>query len=123
MITGTGFSMNIHYCGGEMQDIAFWSNEVTCEMMAAAKKANPCPMHAVVASDCCENKDIEVKAEDPESYLTSTIHISLDWTAVTTSSITYSVDLPHLSEKFVYNTYRPPPIERDIPVLVQSFLI
>lgn len=123
MITGTGFSVNIHYCGGEMQDIAFLDDEVVCDMMAAAQKAKPCPMHTVAASDCCENQDIVVNAEDPETYLSSNVNISQDWTAVLTPSFTYSVDIPDLSKQFVFNTYRPPPIDRDIPVLVQSFLL
>ncbi len=123
LMTATGFSMNIHYCGGELKDIAFFSDEVECSMMAEMKMAKSCPMHDMVATDCCEDQDVQVAADSPESYVTQSISLQPDWEPAPTQEVlTFSGRTsPELLRS--YTTYRPPPIDRDIFVLVQSFLL
>lgn len=123
LISTTGFTMNIHFCGGELQGIAINSGEVDCNMMAEARKAAPCPMHAVQSTDCCEDQDVTLEPDSPETFLAKFQMAEIEWQAAPTQ--TWVIPVVIRSDAFLisWTTYRPPPIDRDIPVLVQSFLL
>ena len=122
-ITTTGFSMNIHFCGGELQDVAFFSGDTECSMMMEMKQAPACPMHAQVTKHCCQDKDLQIEADAPETFFGKSAELHPVWNLAAPEM---NPAVPSSAEKALlasFTTYRPPPLQRDIPVLVQSFLL
>jgi hypothetical protein len=122
LITGTGFSMNIHYCGGNLQDISFFNEGSECEMMVSMKK-KACPMHEAVSTDCCEDQDVVLEADSPDAFIATSPDLKFSWVAIPAPSFVYDTERLAEVSYSIYSTYRPPPITKDIPVLVQSFLL
>jgi len=64
-----GFSMDVHYCMGDIESIAFFGNKATCDMenMGAMHCSKDDSKSAVKKSfskkkmDCCQNKHLSLK--------------------------------------------------------------
>ena len=127
IFTNVGYSLATHYCRGEIykQGLFFlYANDLSCGMDKSDQHTN-CAHHgsAVSKKHCCED-DWQI------------FQITDDYTSVSTHQIAdadvqvsiYSISLNDLlfaSENFSfeYYNYRPPLLQRDISVLVQSFLL
>ncbi len=122
-MTTTGFTMNIHFCGGKFQDVAFFSEETECTMMKEAKQKASCPMHAELTQPCCEDQDLSIDSSSHETFLIKTLQLQHELTAVPGPVESFQVPVLTAEFRLSYTTYRPPPIDRDIPVFIQSFLL
>ena len=106
-----------------MQDIAFFNDEVECNMMSSMKKNAECPMHAVKSMNCCEDQDLTVEASSHESIFLSGLQMQMEWVAVVAPA-PLVLKSPYINQEFnSFIPYRPPPPDRNIIVLVQSFLL
>lgn len=120
LITGTGFSMTVHYCAGEIRDVSFTGENIECEMMANMQK-NACPMHTQATSSCCEDQDLTLEGDSHESYLVKTFNPGADLVAIPTPPVMLPV-IPATQDNHTFSfTYRPPPPDSEIFLLVQSF--
>jgi len=129
-----GFSMDVHFCMGGVESVAFFGNDATCDMME--KNTNHCSkekrnshcqkMTKKTKNDCCSNENISLEKIDiaPKIVLNSFIsqHLSFltffvipDFLLSNTQN-TFIVDL---------SNYNPPPLlnSEDIPVFFQVFRI
>lgn len=126
LVSTTGFAMNAHFCGGELQNVAFFKQAEPCK--EHTKQLSSC--HHQNTSDaetgkkaCCEDQTVindgqellakSITLKVPKPDLTSIVVVASFVFAVTPTSTQYFSNSHHI----------PPLIERDIPVLVQSFLI
>jgi hypothetical protein len=127
LVATTGFTMNAHFCAGELQHIAFLGQAESCEMHT--KQLPPCQheqeSHSQIEKkSCCE--DMSVISDQQDSLAGSIVpkifKPDFKFIAVVSSFFLAAIAeyTPHFSK---YHQYSPPLIERDIPVLVQSFLI
>lgn len=123
LVSSSSFMVNMHFCGGHVQNVSL------------IEDATPCPMEvqrpachnkvAVKKSGCCEDKHVAFEGKDFNAQV-------LDFSFLTGQSINWVATLPMIMEVIQINEslafsshspYKPPIVERDIPVLVQSFLI
>lgn len=113
LVATTGITLNKHYCMGRLKSVAVF------------EKANPCIDYGFEEPmPCCEDISEELKVDEITNS-TFDFKISPDYHLVAiTTYLLINQDLlePEITESN-YSDYSPPPIERDIPILVQSFLI
>ena len=134
-VTSVGWVLDMHYCAGELKSVSWLGKAKTCHEQAVAKPMKKCPHHqkmmqaqadgpSAKQKDCCENKTVYVHADQDVDV--QPIEIFQDkqfqqflfaYLSVFQSSHTVT------SHDQAYYQYRPPLIARDIPVLVQSFLL
>ena len=124
-LSSSGFVIQKHYCQDELKEYSLYWKTSGCENHTKKKPA--CPFHPEPVSEekgCCENETEIVKLEQ----------------AYTISSFDFSVfDIQHLvgpviprvkigfagSEIYIshFLTYKPPPLVRNFPVSLQTFLL
>ena len=113
LIATTGVTLNKHYCMGRVKSVAVFHHAENC---MGNDLIDPMP--------CCEDVNQELKVD----HLTKA---SFDFESSANfyqlAIITYFVlnsDLASVeNDKPAFQNYAPPPPDRDIPVLIQSFLI
>lgn len=80
---------------------------------------------AIKKSGCCEDKHVAFEGKDFNAKVQD--FSSLNWQAINwVASLPMIMVVIQLNETLAYSNhtpYKPPIVERDIPVLVQSFLI
>jgi hypothetical protein len=127
-VSSTGISVGMHLCGGELRDISFFGAEADCPM--EQQKDNLPACHKVPASDgeakdCCDDHTLVFEHADATSdskALILTKALDLKFVAAFTAVI-LQLFAPEAIIASNYAFYNPPSIARDIPVLVQSFLL
>lgn len=117
VIATMGVTMHKHHCLGRVKDVSFFEKSQHCAEMMGMEQED-CPM------SCCKDTKEEFKVDE----LSVTVYsFDLDTDFHLLSTITYVLlDISILevpTQNFAYRNYKPPLIEQDIPVLVQSFLI
>lgn len=128
LVSSTGFSVGMHFCAGEIRDLSFYGEASEC-LMEQKREALP-PCHASVKEtapqgSCCEDHQLVVERLD---IATNTKALALSKTLDLKFIAAVKVVILRLfaaqeGVKPAYALYTSPPIARDIPVLVQSFLI
>jgi len=96
----TGMTLHKHYCMGQLQEVTAYQKAKSCMEKMGLEK--PCPV------GCCET------TSEFKPYLS---------TAVEVESFIYDVNVPDEPTYPRYLNYKPPLLDRDVPILVQSFLI
>lgn len=123
LVSSSSFMVNMHFCGGNVQSVSLIEESSQCPMEV---QLPPCHKKmAVKKSGCCEDKHVAFEGKDFNTQVQ-------DFSTLTWQSINWAVTLPMIMEVIQVNEsltfsnhipYKPPIVERDIPVLVQSFLI
>ena len=115
LLSTTGFTINKHFCGGHMVAVQFFSTE---------EPESCCDGMDNMPAGCCHNETDYYQLDEtfnlakvsfeiaPNFVFTFIKHIVLN--DLFTSTDTYKAKYLH---------YKPPLIELDIPVLIQSFLL
>ena len=123
LVSSSSFTVNMHLCGGSLQSVSLIEEAAPCPMEVQLP-----PCHKGIAkqkSDCCQDSHFAFEGKD-FSY---SFH---DLNNVVSLNSDYSIVLPYImdiveTELVIaasdYLTYTPPIFERDIPLLIQSFLI
>lgn len=132
--TSISFSMDIHFCGGQIESIAFFGNTTACEMMQQEKEPKSCcesPKKQVktcynketAKSNCCHNQKVVVENGDFEKT-DFNINDVQPTIALVAFVYTYFKPLVFTSiNKVSYTDYNTPPITEDITILHQVFRI
>ncbi len=123
LVCSSSFTVNMHFCGGHVQSVSLIEDATPCptevQLPACHKKI------AIKKSGCCEDKHVAFEGKDFNTQVQ-------DFSMLTWQSINWVATLPIIMEVIQMNEslafsnhipYKPPIVERDIPVLVQSFLI
>ncbi len=126
LLISTGFSVNEHYCQGQLKSWRINLTPPNCHAESACHKASPeksCK-HGEPQKGCCENESsyVQLDADFP------TIDIAtIDFEPIQWMIFTFVRKLLIFQNRPVYLThyqnYKPPLLDRDIPVFVQSFLL
>ena len=120
------FTINMHLCMGRVMAIALFEKADPCMMEMPAEvpdhATKNCTPHEIRAKSCCEDTSVVVEAQKELSQTSSIALPEHPFVAVLSAVVLFHFsNEPALVSHFTY--YSPPPIERDIPVLVQAFLI
>ena len=132
--TSVGFAVDMHYCQGKLKSVSFFGKAKTCHDMTDVTQMNNCPHHKKVMKqiencskedkkDCCDNKTVHIHSDQDQAIQT------LDFTnkQIPQFVIAYVVAFFNInlinSNIPSFSIYKPPIVPKDIPVLIQSFLL
>ena len=129
LVSSTGMAVGMHLCGGELRDITLFGATADCPMEQKQQKKLP-PCHAPQDKEtndgpCCADHQVVVERTDATSeHDTVTLSKSLDIKFIATvQAVILQLFAPEAPIQPTYARYASPPLARDIPVLVQSFLL
>ncbi|WP_162051902.1 HYC_CC_PP family protein [Pontibacter pamirensis] len=129
LVSSTGMAVGMHICGGELRDVTFFGATADCPMEQKQQKKQP-PCHAskdTKANDgtCCEDHQVVVERTDATSeHDAITLIKTLDINFIAAvQAVILQLFAPEALLQPTYAQYASPPLARDIPVLVQSFLL
>ncbi len=135
LTTSTGFSLDIHYCQGKIKSIGLFGEASSChettEESSCNKKTEGCCKAKKTSTkdtrkDCCKNKTVNIQfdADFTDAQTTPVIEPqNLQYTTPLNVFYAYRYNLDFLGSIVRYSNYKPPLLDRDIPILVQSFLL
>jgi hypothetical protein len=119
LFASTNFMVGIHFCGGEIQNLALFGKAEGCPM-----EQNVPPCHKQMAASCCENETI---IHNAEAFKGDVTNISLPETAsinITQPPLLVAEVLPAFTTAGTrYSFYDPPLRTHDITVALRVFLI
>lgn len=122
LIASFGVIINMHLCGGEVQSMALFVKAQPCKSVQ-----KPChgTEHHGKKNGCCEEKSVVLKGEEAPAVVKATTELSPSFNLVAVIlPVLYSiVNLESTVATPRYAHYKPPLIEKDITVLVHTFLI
>ena len=147
--SSVGFSVDMHYCQGKLKSVAFFGKAKSChDKLEAVSKKDGCTHHqkmnaqkkgcsfhqkmeqenkscSMDEKDCCKNKTVYFKANFDDQVKASIFVDSAPLQYFVAAFVTTFVatDFSIESKVASYANYKPPFIARDIPVLVESFLL
>jgi hypothetical protein len=114
MIATMGVTLNKHYCMGQLRNVSLFQQVASCEE----------GMGMSGEMDCCEDVTQEFKVEDFNKVkidvkTDTNFNLLAVFTFVLIDYELVGIDTNDAN----YLSYIPPLIEKDIPILLQSFLI
>lgn len=130
--TSIGFAVDMHFCKGDFKSFSFLDKAPSCHELSAKVT---CPHHQKMMEEaclegnkdnrnCCKNKTVHIEA-DQDLQIQSSDLLSLHYQAtlvfVQTKILYQNLSLSQIS--FPFQHYKPPLLFRDVPVLMQSFLL
>lgn len=122
LISSISHAVNVHLCGGEINNVAIFSQAQKCTMYDSdCDEARN--VDRINQKGCCEDATIVI---DSDKYLSKirgskifdSHQIFVQPASIIQTNLSYA-DLLHTQ----YSSYKPPIISRDITILLQSFLI
>ncbi|RLD60278.1 MAG: hypothetical protein DRI95_15815 [Bacteroidetes bacterium] len=122
LASSTSVTYAKHFCGDYevLSTITLGKKDLTCGMSV---KADDCDDNELKSSQCCKNKYENVDTDDNYSLTSFDVQINIPFIACFVSVfVLQQVDDDSRSIHF-YANYDPPPIDKDIPVLYQVFII
>lgn len=132
--TSTGFSIDMHFCGDNLKSVNMLGKAKNCYELAKTVSPKDCLQHQKIKKettgcsmdkkDCCQNRSLNLQAdltlENQSSEFTMSQQLQdfvIAYLVVLLEDRIVETDTPSFAD------YKPPIIPRDIPVLVQSFLL
>ena len=122
LFASMGFTVSSHICGGKRVKtvLNIGHSDVSCGMENTSNKK--CADEKQMKSNCCQDEFQKIQLNDNYTPTVSFKHFSPDFTVVFVA-ILFDL-LPNANvQPFFFKNYLPPPLVKDIKVLVQSFLI
>lgn len=121
VIMTSGFTLSTHFCGGKKVKTVFniTNSDVSCGM---EKNTNNCASKKQMKSNCCQNEIQLIQLDEDYTQQITDFDFSPDFLI---AFITSYVELfeNETTEVDFFSDHSPPPLIKDIHVLIQSFLI
>ncbi len=128
LLNSTSFAFGLHFCMGQLQNVALFGGADPCGM---EQEKSPCSANThrsdlehqqLTQNGCCEDQSIVLEGSKEPGIVEIAFVPDFQMTAVLYALVSFIFTSPSIDYDS-FNDYSPPVIERDIPVLVQSFLI
>lgn len=121
LASSIGVTVNMHICGGHVQSTALFLKADACGNMPMDCASTSSKMKS---GGCCQEKSIVVKGKETSAEVQSAVqwHPSFEFVAVILPVLYTFVNAP-APANVAFAHYKPPLPDRDIPVLIRSFLI
>ena len=122
LIAAIGVTVNLHLCAGKVQSIALFGKAKPCKEV---QKSCHGAQHHSKKNGCCEEESIVLKGKETTAEVKAAVEITSSFNLITVIlPVLYSViNVDSFVATPRYAHYKPPLLERDITVFVQSFLI
>ena len=123
--SSVGFSVDFHYCKGELKSFSLIGSAKTCHDINKV-----CPRHSTSTpslekeKNCCTNKTLIVDNIDQDFTIIQAISF-VDIEIVTLATPIPIFTIQDLSDHHIpqFEQYKPPLPKEDFPILFQSFLL
>lgn len=131
LVSSIGFTIDQHFCGGQLKSFSLIGKAKDCYELATGEKQLSCPNHnidsfkglSISKKRCCENRTEHFQSDtEVPSSISNILNVDTQQFIVAYISvfITRSLLIPLNG---VHLSYKPPIIYSDIPILIQSFLL
>ena len=124
IVTSSGFTIQKHFCQGELKSLSFFGKLEPCQLCHVVNEKPSCPFHEnqnlPEKKDCCENEIAVIKVDD-FSITTQTIQINPELSVITHFVLISALEFK--DSKAIAKPYNPPLIAQDLPLRVQSLLL
>jgi len=119
LVSSTSFTVGMHFCMGEIQDITMSSKVEACEM---ERKLPPCHQH--LPDPCCEDETVmheagDLKVSGSQIQVAAITPLNIETPLILISEIIPS----EVSSRTDYSRYSPPLRSFDLTVEHRVFLI
>lgn len=135
LLSATGFSVDVHYCQGQIKSFSLIGKAQSCHEKAAKKhcKSNKKSCHAAPSQtiekkacqkNCCSDKKVEIENNDEAKPIPTTEISPVNAQFITAFVQVFLLEYTDLNKRIIpYLHYIPPLLSKNIPVLIQSFLL
>ncbi len=110
VVSTMGIAINKHYCGGKLAGVSLYV-------------AATCGCNSAMSAKCCSQEQEFYQLDEDYSLVAFDYPFETDQVAVVVTYLKTAATDPDHPIAADYLNYKPPLIKRNIPVLVQSFLI
>lgn len=119
LVSSTSFTIGMHFCMGEVKNIALFSKADGCEM---EKKLPPC--HRQTKTSCCDDQTVVHEGDDFKASIAD-LHFEVSLAPVIDQPLILISEIIPSSAifRFQYYNYDPPLRSYDLTVAHQVFLI
>jgi hypothetical protein len=133
--TSVGFSVDTHYCQGQLKSFSFFGNATPCHDMVDETPMKECPRHekmmaeneerSVDKKNCCSNKTLYFHFDEDQQSQNVNLVVSQQLQQFVIAYVAVFLYNDFIIESYAasYAHYKPPLVSRDIPVLFESFLL
>ena len=118
LVSATSFTIDKHLCMGRVQSVAILHEAAPCPMEMMTNT----PMTAM--EGCCQ--DTQTIIEGNELQVKNLKPVALEYQSLWVASLAHVIETFDLESAITYAShplYKPPLLDQDLPVLIQSFLI
>lgn len=142
LVSSTGFSIDLHFCQGQLKSFSLWGDAKPCHGMEVPvavcslkknTKKSCCQSKAIqqinkdivdCEKDCCSNQKIEISADLDADKIKTTILSYTSLSFVVAYVQAFAPSLPDVFKSFVpHQNYRSPLLFKDLAILIQQFLL
>lgn len=117
------FSVSKHYCGGQLFSESVFSHAKDCGMQQMRLCDKKSTSNTIKNNGCCHNVQVFIKGQNLEQKALSTLILDVQQSAIIIDFKSFNFEADYVQQPTFYQNYSPPLLVKDIPVLVQSFLI
>lgn len=126
LVSNLGIAMNTHFCSGLVVEnsVSIGVGHLDCGManMEIKCEANANQETQIIPEPCCQNTHQFLQIDDNVDVRAAKIELNHDFVVALVQ--TFMDFRPFLQEaKIQFAEYSPPPLQQDVQVLFQSFLI
>ena len=123
LVSNTGISYAQHFCGEYemMAKVTIGQERLSCGMAAVKDLCDE--SHQSDTHSCCNNQYTQVDFDDTFIQSVFEFQITPIFDVINTAISASVSRVLKLQKEVVNNPYNPPPLIKDIPVLLETFLI
>lgn len=126
LVSSSGMAYSRHFCGGMeiASEITFGEKHLSCGMDMDAESSD-CDDESKIfdKKHCCENLIAKVQTDDNFAKASFDLEFSKVFVAVFTSIFEFKSTEIFSPKTIYFAEYNPPPLERDLNILYETFLI
>lgn len=126
LVSSSGIAYAQHFCGGMemMAGVTLGKKQLSCGMEEDFSTAD-CDEQSVVpeAHDCCKNHITKIQTDDNFAKASFDIKLNKTFVATFVSVFVLQEAIIAPTQKTFFADYSPPPLERDLNILYETFLI
>lgn len=119
LVASSSFTVNMHLCGGSVHSVSLVEKAKPCPM-----EINTPPCHKAFAkrASCCDDEQFTYSGQDFKNHEAATIQMAQQAWVSDLPVLAQVVPVASVSNSH-HTFYKPPLLQHDIQVLIQSFLI
>lgn len=125
LVSSSGIAYAQHFCGGMeiMSKITLGENHLSCGMESEPLNSDCSSENTDEDHDCCDSHITKIQIDDNFAKASFDLDLSNTFAVATVSLYELlEVDIASVVKNF-FADYNPPPLERDLNILYDTFLI